>query len=315
MENLLIKYIVGEADDVERKQIEVWMAATPENKKTFERIKTIWDNSNNPQANEPDVALAWQKFLENRAAANAASSTPMNIRKGGKWKLMSAAAAILIVALTGFLFYWNSPVQYESFAQSKAFTLSDKSIVTLNSVSKLTYARSFNRKERVVNLEGEAFFDVSKNPKKPFVINVNNVAVKVLGTSFNIRSTSDVTEIVVETGLVKVTRGAAEYTLSPHQKLTFKSNEAKPEISTISNQLYQYYRTKIFVCDRTSLQDLVNTLSDAYNVEITIANPILEQQQLNGKYPQTDAVKDILEVVAATLNARIEQQGKVYVIK
>lgn len=313
MENLLIKYIIGEADILERQQVEAWVEAHPDNKKHFEQTKSVWESSKMAHASNPDVEQAWQRFQDK---INVTKSAPkMAVRKGGKWKLFAAAAAILVVALAGIQFYWNSSIQFETLAQTETLTLPDQSVATLNSASKLSYTRSFNSKDRVVQLEGEAFFDVAKNPEKPFIIHVKDVDVKVLGTSFNIRSNEDLTEVTVETGSVKVTRANETYTLSPSQKLTFLKSETKASLSTINSQLYQYYRSKMFVCDRTPLPDLVKTLSEVYKVEIKIANPVLEQQLLTSKFPTTAPVQEILETVAMTLNARLEQQGAVYVIK
>ena len=316
MEDLLIKYIVGEADAAERKQLEDWMAADPENLKSYERVKTIWENSKIPGiAATPDVAAAWQQFKVRRAQAADTPGAEMQLRKGGQWKKVSMAAAVVLIVLTGFLFYWNSPVQYETLAQSETVTLPDESVITLNNHSKLSYTRAFNKKERTVKLEGEGFFDVAKNPEKPFLIHVEDVSIMVLGTSFNVRSAGDLTEVSVETGIVKVTRGKDTYTLKANEKLVLGKRSQQAEVGKIENKLYQYYRTNVFVCDSTPLQDLVNCLSHAYGVTIKVENPLLTRQHLTSKYPKTDSVQNILENVALTLSARLEKQGATYVFK
>lgn len=317
MENLLLRYIQGEATAEERLKLEDWIAASADNEREFKRIKSIWENSRMPQPDAPDVEEAWQRFLSRRdtMTSDRTFRYPMSKRRGGRWKVSSGAAALLIIALTGYLFYWNSPVQHQSDTDTAVLNLPDHSVVTLNSGSKLSYKRSFNRKERVVTLEGEGFFDVARDPGKPFLIHVKDVDVMVLGTSFNIRSTAELTEVTVETGLVKITREHETFSLSPDQKIIFRKGQAKAELSAVRDQLYQYYRTNVFVCDKTPVNDLVQHLEDAYAVEIRITNPYLAQQHLTSKFSRSEKVEDILEKVALTLNARLEQQGAVFILK
>lgn len=316
MEDLLIKYIVGEADEQEQQQLEDWMAAAPENRKSYERIRTIWENSKMPgAATVPDVNAAWQRFKVNRAAVEETPEVRMTLRKGGQWKKISMAAAAVLIVLSGFLFYWNTPVKYETLAQSEIVKLPDHSVITLNNNSALSYSRSFNKKERVVHLKGEGFFDVAKNPEKPFLIHVEDVDVMVLGTSFNVRSTQSLTEVSVETGIVKVTKGKDIYTLRANEKLVISKTGKQAMVGKIENKLYQYYRTNLFVCDSTPLPELIECLSNAYGVNIKVDNPLLTRQHVTSKFPKTDSVQNILEKVALTLSARLEKQGVTYVFK
>lgn len=316
MEDLLIKYIVGEADEQERKQLEDWLAADPENRGAYDKVKTIWENSKMPGlAKTPDVDAAWQRFKLKRAEAEDQPKSKMTLRKGGQWKKISMAAAAVLIVLSGFLLYWSTPVKYETLAQSEIVNLPDHSVITLNNNSKLSYSRSFNKKERVVRLEGEGFFDVAKNPEKPFLIHVEDVEVMVLGTSFNVRATNALTEVSVETGVVKVTKGKEIYTLRANEKLVINKVNNQARVGKVENKLYQYYRTNLFICDGTPLAELVNCLSDAYGVTIKVENPLLMQQPLNAKYSKTDSVQHILETVAQTLSARLEKRGDTFVFK
>ncbi len=317
MEDLLIKYIVGEADELERRQLEDWLAADAENRNAYNRLKTIWENSKMPgSGHAPDVEAAWQKFKDNRARAQELPEAEMTLHKGGQWKKIGiAAAAAVLIILSGFLWYWNTPVRYEALARTEKIQLPDHSIITLNNNSKLSYSRSFNRKERVVNLEGEGFFEVAKNPGKPFLIHVGNVDVMVLGTSFNVRSTRASTEVSVETGRVSVINDKATYTLNANEKLLISHTDERVRVSKLDNKLYQYYRTRVFVCEGTPLSELIHCLSDAYGVTISVENPLLAQQPLTATYAKTDSVQDILETVAQTLSARLEKQGAAFTLK
>src|SRR5690606_20542248 len=138
--------------------------------------------------------------------------------------------------------------------------------------SKLIQANKFNKKDRVVKLEGEAFFDIAKNAEKPFIVQVDKIKVEVLGTSFNVKSYDSLTEVVVETGKVKVQTPKGSFTLLPKETILVNNNTYQITQSHISNQLYQYFRTNLFVCDNTPLNELIFALNKAYNVNIKIKN-------------------------------------------
>ena len=94
----------------------------------------------------------------------------------------------------------------------------DGSVITVNKNSTLSYPSEFKGKTREVALNGEAFFKVTPNKEKPFIIHVNDVTVRVVGTSFNIRSEKGKTEVIVETGIVQVTKNKRTVSLLPKRK-------------------------------------------------------------------------------------------------
>jgi ferric-dicitrate binding protein FerR (iron transport regulator) len=125
---------------------------------------------------------------------------------------MRIAALFLIIAGAAILYYvLNSDQKIKNItahADNKILkdTLPDGSVITLNKNASLVYPEKFKGDTRSVSLTGEAFFEISPNKEKPFVIGVNDVMVKVVGTSFNIRSSRGTTEVIVESGIVQVTR-------------------------------------------------------------------------------------------------------------
>lgn len=105
-----------------------------------------------------------------------------------KWKWVAAAAIILIAAGISYL---TIPVEYSApYGRMESVVLPDDSQITLNSGSTVTYSRLYNYLDRDVSLQGEAFFEVEKG-ELPFVVHTSNASVKVLGTSFNVRSWQD----------------------------------------------------------------------------------------------------------------------------
>ncbi|RQO29705.1 hypothetical protein DBR32_15325 [Taibaiella sp. KBW10] len=314
MNDLLIKYIVGEASVEEISLVKAWRAERVENEQEYRRLYTIWEHSKSPSSGqEPDVDTAWA-VLQHKMQQTAA---PVKRMWPGRWKNAIAASVALLMVLSGLFVYqkMTGPREYTSDALAKVISLPDHSTITLNKYSKLVCEKGFNKKVRHVRLEGEGFFDIAKNKEKPFIIDVKDINVTVVGTSFNILSTKEKTEIAVESGIVKVVRNQESYTLRANDKITFKRNEDKAVVDQIQNSLYQYYRTNTFVCDNTPLAQLVAGLSDAYDTKIEVRNALLERQPITGKYLKADSLEPILQKVAMTLNAQLLKQGDVYILK
>jgi transmembrane sensor len=198
------------------------------------------------------LEMTWKKIKEREKSRKIVQNPKVRFVKQ-YW--LSGAAAVL---LFGFLSVWsyqnlfttaNTIVTYKELIDgnndglveqtnnstiSQVITLSDGSSVILQPKSKLSYPKIFTGNERKVYLSGEGFFEISKNPKKPFFVYANEIVTKVVGTSFRVKAYPDQSdvEIIVRTGKVKV-----------------KSNELiavnKNEIVLLPNQALRYYRSNL----------------------------------------------------------------------
>ncbi|MBA0883561.1 FecR family protein [Flavobacterium undicola] len=174
-------------------------------------------------------------------------------------------------------------------------TLSDGSSVLLQPKSKLSYPKVFMGNERNVYLSGEAFFEISKNPKKPFFVHANEIVTKVIGTSFRIKAyanQSDV-EVLVRTGKVKVKSEKAirnssqeEIVLLPNQALRFvRKNQTFNKITDIT--LDKSLSSSIRSIEQLSFEftdipvaQIFKTIEQAYSVEIDFPKQVLEKCHL-----------------------------------
>jgi ferric-dicitrate binding protein FerR (iron transport regulator) len=153
-----------------------------------------------------------------------------------------------------------------------------------------------------VQLTGEAFFSIKPDKTKPFVIQAGAVQISVVGTSFNVRNTDSLTEVIVETGRVEVKDGSDVYVLNPGDKLTLGAQLAKKERQ--SDRLYNYYRSNEFVCDNTPLWKLVAALNQAYQSDIVIDRPALRETHLTATF-SGESLDRILEIIALTLDVKV----------
>lgn len=242
-----------------------------------------------------------------------------------RW-IYRVAAVVLILVTAGFAtwrFTLQDKVTYAEVITSETdfsnpeVVLPDGTKVKLNHGSKLVYPDKFVGDSREVNLTGEAFFDVTPNAEKPFIIKTNEASVKVLGTSFNVYAykNASTVEVVVETGKVELSDNKKSSTeengkilLMPGQKgILNKSNgNLLMENNFHSNELS--WLTHEIRFEFTSLEDAFNTLQRIYNIEITIEPDVDMGNQLNATFNKQN-IDHIMNVIAMTMNLKSEKQG------
>ncbi len=258
-DELLVKYLAGEASADESAEAELWIGASDENREYFGHFKIIWDESQKlARDSNADENAAWNRFRERvQKEYIATSKTKYNfqwLKVAAIIVLVSAAALIVPYffkrgdSRTAFLSANNPPVKLLTSAtanNTRVDTLPDGSIITLNKYSSLKYPEGFKGDKRNVELSGEAFFNVKHDQSKPFVINVNDVLITVMGTSFNVKSNGGITAVIVESGIVGVKKHKHIITLYAGEKLTTSMTDSALVKSRNTNNLYRSYIDKI----------------------------------------------------------------------
>ncbi|MBI5009411.1 MAG: FecR family protein [Bacteroidia bacterium] len=244
IEDLIHGYFQGELSENEVKELIEWTKADPANKKCFDEYAEIWVSGKallkNPGYNSHE---GFWKFKHRISEERNRAKTPHSIRIV---KLISRYAAIIIItfSLSGLLFYHlgknkvDYPVETISelcvpLGSHAHFSLSDGTTVALNAGSSLKYDNRFGLKERVVQLEGEGYFKVAKDPQKPFIVKTSCLTIRALGTEFNVKaySSDNKTEATLVEGSIKVEPVSESYKteaviLKPNQKITFYRNDS-----------------------------------------------------------------------------------------
>lgn len=272
-DEILIKFLLRETSEEENSLVGEWLAADAENAKYFGQLEKIWQASGDiAPKKEVDVDAAWLKF---KAKAN---DLPVQhepvvkpLRRNNAWLRI---AAVLVVAVCAWTAYSLLRPAYIELLPSKVVTnktLPDGSELTINKNTAISYARNFENNRSVKLFHGEAFFNVAHDKAKPFVIDVGQVSVQVVGTSFNVKHlTKNETEVVVESGIVKVSVGSEEVRLVKGERILIGPATKQLIKQESKDQLYSYYRTGIFVANNTPLQSVVDILNEAYGSNILI---------------------------------------------
>ena len=288
-QDLLYKYFKGNANIEEEKQILDWVDASDENRKAFQKERMLYD-----------IAL----FSEEKQSERLKRKT--RILPILQWTARIAAVMIILFG-SGLLFKdyrYNKSAQLQTVAvpagQRAQITLADGTKVWLNSQSTLTYASNFGRQERNVLLDGEAYFEVSKNEKIPFFVNTETNKVRVVGTSFNVcaYNGSNEFETTLVTGIVDI------YTLKGEKPITrlekgefFGLYNGKAQKKILPSYDYLRWKEGLYCFDDSPLSCMFSKLEKYYNVKITVNNPKLLDYHCTGKFKEQDGIEHILRAI------------------
>lgn len=189
--------------------------------------------------------------------------------------------------------------------------LGDGTRVYLNSQTELRFPESFaNSEQRLVYLSGEAYFEVAKNPSKPFVVQCKDYAVKVLGTSFNVNSYEgdETSKTTLATGKVEINMGGELTILKPGQQAIIKNGEVdvkEVEVEVYTTWMYENFRFK-----SENVQEIMTKLSRWYAIEVCYMNEAVKNYHFTGYLPRYAKIADVLELLSLTTNIKFDVKGK-----
>ena len=194
--------------------------------------------------------------------------------------------------------------------------LSDGSLIVLNSESKLRYPVNFNGDTREVFLSGEAYFEVAKNPSKPFVVHTNHADVQVLGTLFNVSAYPDEedTGVTLVHGSVQVGREGEQTILLPGQQFLLNNRTLKKEIREVDTNVYIAWTNGLFRYDAMPLEQLMLKLSRWIPITYTFKDEAIKKIRFTGGFRKYDDVDHMLKMLEEIMNISFERRGQEIII-
>lgn len=219
---------------------------------------------------------------------------------------VAVAAGLILLFGFGWMFHsYQRPARTLAVltdAETTCFQLPDGSTVTLNRHSKLSYPETFG-KERIVKLDGEAYFEVSKNPDKPFRVQTKEVTVSVLGTHFNVNAYS--ADSLIETTLlegsvaVSANTDGKEVILKPYETAVYRKTSGTLATQADANAENEIsWRNGILSFDDASMGEIARQLSHHFNVTIHVEGEQLRNYRLNARFKQDETLEEILDMLA-----------------
>ena len=313
-DDLLVKYMLDEAMPDEQLLVREWLQADAVNSNYYEHFKTIWNESKTLAANiTVDEKAAWQKF-KSRIQTATVKQEPKTMRLSGVKKLQ-VAAVVLLMAVGSWLLYnaLHQPaivamVNKQTFSNTAVDTLSDGSIITLNKNTVLSYPTAFKGKTRTVKLKGEAFFAVAHDTTKPFIVEVDGVSIKAVGTAFNVKNYDSSILVIVESGIVQVSNSKQSVLLHKGEQVLIQNSTSTFDQSTVKDSLYNYYRTKEIICNNTPLPVVIATINEVYNTHIVLGSDALKQFPLTTTFKNED-LETVISIIQQTFDLNVTHQG------
>ena len=195
-------------------------------------------------------------------------------------------------------------------------TLPDASKVWVNSNSKLEYVVG-NKDLREIKLNGEAFFKVSRNTARPFVITFSNYKIEVLGTSFNVKAleNSDIIETSLVEGSVKISGAqlSQDYYLKPSEKAIFDRRLNQIKIIHTTNELETAWKDNVLKFDTERFSEVMNRLEDWYDITIVIKYPQIENDLITGSF-RSEGIESVLDILKTQYNINYIRNGNTITI-
>lgn len=284
-----------------------------------EDIMKKWNDLKYSGTEPIDVEKAWAK-LNGRIVAAENPSIPLQHRTPFLSAFARIAAMVVIIAGAGWLLFEVAApekITISSAANEKNIEvlLADGSTVYLNRNSSLTYPKNFRSGTRRVQIRGEAFFDIARDEEHPFIIDAGKANIRVLGTSFNVitENASSEVEVYVSSGKVMVTSedGAHSLTLEPEEVGRVSGTTAVQKRNTNVN--YMAWHTEMLVYDGERLGIVFEDLKRAYNIEIRVADPEINDFRLTSPFEQQPH-DTIVKLICTTFNLRSVREGDTYIL-
>ena len=314
-DELLIAYFKGEVSDEEAQQITEWIEAKIEHQRYYQQLCRLFEVS------------YWIEDIPEQTEVAFPKKT-----KALPWKhyvisFMKVAAIFVLGFALHFFLNWQKTTHHElqhqihvPTGQHVEIMLADGSKVWLNSGSTLTFPSKFNGKKRLVELDGEGFFEVKSDKEHPFIVSTSKYQVKAVGTSFNVYDYQDSPqfEAALLNGKVEVTTNAKKSSaviLTPNQRAALCQGVLK--VKPIENTNNYLWRKGILYFNEPLLE-VFDKLQEYYDIEFQIRNSSLTRKSpyCTGKFRAKDGLEHIIRVLKETnhFDYQIDYENKKIII-
>ncbi len=263
-----------------------------------------------------NAAKAWESMgLE----AKKPRKTKIIYLRHGFLKLAAAVAIFLMGMAAVYYFRVLAPsreiisMQTSHLERGKNIVLADGTMVWLNSDAYISYPRKFYGGTRTTDLRGEAFFQVKKDPAHPFVIKTKNTTIEVRGTSFNVRSSTNMTEVTVKTGKVKVRNILTGKEIMITRGYSARTENDKLLKFRTTNPNYLSWKTGYFKFDNVPIEQVVKDLNTYYAKKVVIDRKKPVACNLTAQFDDI-SLQDILKIIKLTCECGVRESADNYIL-
>ena len=316
---IIANYLCGEATATEKDELIQWIGESLANKRIFEENQRIWGKSH--------IYFSTSEVNSDREKIKSCIiqelSKPAKTIRLSLW-IYRVAAILALPIMLGIGWYLGSTkisgeIQMCEVTAPKGHiskcVLADGTEVWLNAGSTLKYDAALKGNLREVNLDGEAYFKVSKNKHKPFVVTTEHAQIKVLGTIFNLKAYSGENKLktTLEEGIVVFSLNGSEtkpVVLKPGEQLVYNIQEKKITLGHVETYLHTAWKDGKFVFKDADLQAIIQELEKLYDVRIHLENDSLLKLRFRGMFEYEQNIFSALEALEQTTNMKYKMNGR-----
>ncbi len=293
---------------------EAWLARNPGKATEVAAARRLVEVRPTERESLPDAEkqLLWERIQTTLAADK---EVPSPARPHWYWWLAAAVALLLLAGGLAWQWYGNRRVYFTTgFGQTRQLVLPDRSVVTLNGNSTLSYQPAWPvDRPREVWLEGEAFFNVTGQPAGPnarFLVHAEELTVAVLGTQFNVLRRGTGARVVLTAGKVELDIAGApgKLRMQPGEVVELAARSGKVTRRVADPALYTSWKNHELVFDETPLAQIARMLEDTYGRKVVFGQPALAEYRISGTIP-SDNVDILLRALARSSDLQITQQN------
>jgi len=313
--NIAKAYFRGTISAADEKRLSEWLKED-KHALLFRIWKEEWHQQAKAQASEKTKA-AWEKLKAKQSTIDNQQST--TIRPLRRYYYAAAASVLLLfgVALWLIIPSKQEPFMAQTGAhEQQSFVLPDGTEVTMNIKSTLACAADFGKADRQISFDGEAVFHVAKDADKPFVINVGDYSVTVLGTVFNLSAytTDDAYTVTLLEGAVKVKYASDSVIMKPLDEVRFDKETESFELQQVQIAKADTWINGRLEFDNIELGDLAHKLEREYDVQIAFADEAIKAEKVYISISIEDNFADVCAALETLLPIRISQENDHYLI-
>ena len=305
IDSLIIKYSKNNLTIAEEQELLNWVEESVENKIYFKELLGVIRNIN----------LSTPQIDKNPITKKIRRKSDKFVSLSSRW---TVAASLIILISVGVLICWisskYSPVTYQSAYNGtlpKGYYLPDSSVITLADNSIIQLDKKFNKEKRRVTLNGKGFFKIEKDSLKPFIVKALDVEIKVLGTQFevDIDSLKENVRISVTEGRVQVKHRKIKdnFFLEKDQMLMLNKHGKIVKQEKLNDNNYLVWKTGTLLFHNTHIGEVVEQISQYYNVGITIKDPEINNFLITTKI-QNQSLQDVIFILEKSLGIDIEKK-------
>jgi transmembrane sensor len=328
-ESDLLRFIEGECSPEEAVAIQAWIAADPTRGELLDELRAVWRLTGDT-TRAWDAAAARDRVLTARRGAPPPGSPllrlgspappPLNPRRrwgtAAAWPARIAAAVVLLVAGAALWYLRPHAGPFREYAtgpgQRLTLSFADGSRVLLSVGSRLRVPRDFGARERAVSLEGEAYFVVRHDPRRPFLVRTPRGTTEDLGTAFGVRAYRDegYLQVVVAAGRVAL-RGAEHAdsvlaTLRPRDRAVIDSAGGATVATNVPLETYLAWTRGTLVFNEAPLSSVLAQLERWYDLDIATSDGSLDDAPVTIAFT-TESADEALSALAKVLNVRVSR--------